>query len=89
MIEARQGIVEIIEQITEFTGSIYSGQKFHDELREKIALIGYMPQIGRVQVDVPMFRETFYKNYRIVYQELTDKIVIITVIHSRRLYPRP
>lgn len=88
-IEARQDIVEIIEQITEFTGSIYSGQKFYDELREKIALIGYMPQIGRVQADVPMFRETFYKSYRIVYQELTDKIVIITVIHSRRLYPRP
>lgn len=66
--QAKHNLLDIVEQIIEFTGSIYSGQKFYDEIREKIALIGYMPKIGRVQPDLPMYRETFYKHYRIVYQ---------------------
>lgn len=87
--DARWDILGIVDQIVEFTGSIYSGQKFYDGLREQFMRIGYMPKMGRVQADLPQYRETFYKNYRIVYHELDDKVLILTVIHSRRLYPRP
>ena len=34
-------------------------------------------------------REAFCRAYRIVYREQGDNIMIVTIIHSRRIYPRP
>lgn len=45
-----------------------------------------MPNIGTRRSDGTL--ETFVRNYRIVYEIIDDNVFIITIIHTRRLYPR-
>lgn len=87
--KAQRNFDEIIEQIIDFTGYELSGIRLSEEFFEKFALIGYMPRaIGRDRKDGSW--EAFCRGYRIVYEIInSDEIHIITIIHSRRLYPRP
>lgn len=71
----------------EFTGYEQSGIKLHADIFKKLNLLEFMPSIGIVRDDGT--RETFVRNYRIVYEIQNEDIFILTIIHTRRLYPRP
>lgn len=85
--KARKNIDEILENVIEFTGYEQSGIKLYKEITKKLELIAFMPRIGTLREDGTF--ETFVRNYRIVYDICDEAIFIITIIHTRRLYPRP
>lgn len=85
---ALNNIRECVRQVILYTGFETSGIKLQDRIFDKIESIGFMPSgIGRLREDGT--REAFIRGYRIVYEERDDYILIVTVIHSSRLYPRP
>ena len=86
--EAQNDIDHIVENVTEFTYSFISGMKLYEDLHAKIDMIAFMPAaMGRMRDDGS--REAFCRGYRIVYNIVDDEVHIITIIHSRRLYPSP
>ncbi|MGY4675315.1 type II toxin-antitoxin system RelE/ParE family toxin [Ursidibacter arcticus] len=87
--QALKDIDEIIENVIEFTSYTASGIKLYNEIFETLDLISLLPKAGRMRQENNALREMFARSYRIVYQEFDDVILIITVIHSRRLYPQP
>ncbi|KAE9532519.1 plasmid stabilization protein [Ursidibacter arcticus] len=87
--QALKDIDEIIENVIEFTSYTASGIKLYNEIFETLELISLLPKAGRMRQENNALREMFARSYRIVYQEFDDVILIITVIHSRRLYPQP
>ncbi|QIM63263.1 plasmid stabilization system protein [Pasteurellaceae bacterium Orientalotternb1] len=78
---------EIMCSVAYFTGYWTSAVNLFEELQNKFELIAFMPQIGVEREDGS--RETFCRGYRIVYEISGENVKILTVIHSRRLYPRP
>lgn len=86
--EAQNDINHIVENVAEFTYSFTSGLKLYEDLYAKIDMIAFMPEgVGRMRDD--SMREAFCRGYRIVYAIIGNEVQIKTVIHSRRLYPRP
>ncbi len=88
--QALQQINEILVNVVEFTGFDVSAIRLSDEIYEKIERITFMPlAIGRLRDDGS--REAFARKYRIVYDfdEIADEVVILSVIHSSRIYPCP
>ena len=86
--EAQNDINHIVENVAEFTYSFTSGLKLYEDLYAKIDMIAFMPEgVGRMRDDG--IREAFCRGYRIVYAIIGNEVQIKTVIHSRRLYPRP
>lgn len=86
--EAQNDIDCIIENVIDYTSFLSSGIKLFEDFQDKFDLIAYMPYaIGRAREDGK--REAFCRGYRIVYSIINDTVYINTVIHSRRLYPRP
>ena len=75
--------------IVEFTSFPLSGVKFLDDIYQHIELIGFMPEaIGRQRPESKNIRESFCRRYRVIYEIVDQTVYIITVIHSRRKYPR-
>lgn len=85
--EATDNIQEIMQSVASFTGYWTSAAVLLEDLQAKFDLLAFMPNIGKQRADGT--RETFCRGYRIVYDCVEDNLYIITVIHSRRLYPRP
>ena len=86
--EAQNDINHIVENVAEFTYSFTSGLKLYEDLYAKIDMIAFMPEgVGRMRDDG--MREAFCRGYRIVYAIIGNEVQIKTIIHSRRLYPRP
>ena len=86
--EAQNDINHLVENVAEFTYSFTSGLKLYEDLYAKIDMIAFMPEgVGRMRDDG--MREAFCRGYRIVYAIIGNEVQIKTVIHSRRLYPRP
>ncbi|OBW91267.1 plasmid stabilization system protein [Gallibacterium genomosp. 3] len=75
----------ILSNVIEFTGFEISGIRLFEEFSEKFDIIQFMPEIGRLREDGT--RETFARNYRIIYEEIDNIVYILTVIHCSRLYP--
>ena len=75
----------ILKNVIEFTGFEISGIRLFDEFSEKFDIIRFMPEIGRIREDGT--RETFARNYRIIYEEIDNVVYILAVIHCSRLYP--
>ena len=85
--KARRDLVEVVENVVDYTCSLESGVRLFSALRSKIALLADMPEgIGRVRDDGK--REAFCRGYRIVYRIEKDTVYILTILHSRMLYPR-
>ncbi|AGK00555.1 TPA: type II toxin-antitoxin system RelE/ParE family toxin [Mannheimia haemolytica] len=84
---ARSNVIEILQSVEDYTGHWLSAVSLWEQLQNKLDLIAFMPTIGRRREDGTL--ETFCRNYRIVYEIHLEKVYIITIIHSRRLYPRP
>ena len=86
--DAQRYLREIIANIIEYTGYEASGIKLSEDIFSKIDVIAYMPlAAGRVVHGNK--RKAFCRGYRIVYDVAGDEVRIQTIIHSRRLYPRP
>lgn len=85
--EAQNDLIEITTNIIEFTGFFVSGMKFQERIYEYLELISAFPGMGRRRTDGTM--ETFCNGYRIVYKYNDEEVVVLAIIHSRRLYPRP
>lgn len=85
---AQQDLRDIIANIIEYTGYENSGIKLADDIFNKIDVIAYIPE-GAGRIIGENQREAFCRGYRIVYDILDDEVHIKTIIHSRRLYPRP
>ncbi|OOF86866.1 plasmid stabilization system protein [Rodentibacter ratti] len=86
--EALNDIEECVQQAIIYTGFEMTGIRLHEKIFDKIESIGFMPKaIGRLREDGS--REAFIRGYRIVYEEKDDHILIVAIIHSSRLYPRP
>lgn len=83
---AANDIDTILSSVIEFTGFETSGIRLFEEFAEKFDIIGFMPTIGRVREEDGT-RETFARNYRIIYEEKDNVVYILTVIHCSRLYP--
>ncbi len=84
--DAKNDIREIMQNVIDYTSYTSSGVKLYNEFREKFDLIAMLPKCGKRREDGT--REIFARSYRIVYEEIEDAVVILTVIHARRLYPR-
>lgn len=84
--EAQNDIDHILMNVLEYTGFIESALKLEGALHDKFSLLSMFPYIGRVREN--NIRETFVNDYRVVYQVFEYEIHILTVIHSRRLYPK-
>lgn len=85
--QAENDIDEIIDNVVEFTGYEQSGIRLHADIFKKLSLLEFMLSIGIARDDGT--RESFVRNYRIVYEIIEEDVFIITIIHTRRLYPRP
>lgn len=82
---ARNDITGIMKNVVDYTSHTTSGIKIYNEIREKFDLITMLPKCGKQKDDGT--REIFARSYRIVYEEMEDSVVILTVIHARKLYP--
>ena len=78
-----------IENIKEFisTGSVSNANHFIKSIRDRISLLKKHPEIGP-----PVYPERFinlrkllFKSYRIIYQYMDEKVIIITIHHQSRL----
>lgn len=84
---AQCNLVEIVDNVIQFTGYSASGIRLYNELIDHFHKIAFMPyglgtDIGEGR------RQTFCRKYRIIYRIWHDDIYILTVIHSSRIYPR-
>ncbi|MFH1982435.1 MAG: type II toxin-antitoxin system RelE/ParE family toxin [Pseudomonadota bacterium] len=66
-----------------------AAKRWIDRLKERTRAVIHAPLSGRI---VPEFsrddiRELIEGNYRIVYQVLVDRIVVLTVFEGHRLFP--
>lgn len=87
--QALRQLEEIVENVIEFTGFEISGIRLQNDILDKVEQIAFMPLSGRAREDGS--RETFTRRYRIVYDfdKQADEVIILAIIHSSRLYPRP
>ncbi|MCK3658549.1 hypothetical protein A4G18_07445 [Pasteurellaceae bacterium Pebbles2] len=84
---AQKNINEILDSVYQYTLFPSTPKKLLEEFHRTFQLLGTAPKMGKLQADGK--RMTFCRHYRILYQEHDDRIEILTVIHSRRLYPQP
>ncbi|MGR6980542.1 type II toxin-antitoxin system RelE/ParE family toxin [Testudinibacter sp. P27/CKL/0425] len=82
---ANQDIETIMINITEFVG-LQSAVNVINDIQKSIALLSTMPDMG-AKGDVEGTREIYPRGYRVVYRTTETHILIITVLHCRRLYP--
>lgn len=84
--EAQRNLIEIARNIDDFVGK-ESAIKIVNYIRKSINLLAEFPNMG-VSGLVKNTREIYPKRYRVVYKTVEDHIVILTIMHSKRLYPR-
>ncbi|WP_396216921.1 type II toxin-antitoxin system RelE/ParE family toxin [Gemmatimonas sp.] len=59
-------------------------------LNESVGLLSNNPDAGRLvpERDDPALRELIRPPYRVVYERHLDAVVILTIFHSARMFPR-
>ena len=85
---AQQNLSDIVSNVVEFTGHAISGIRLQEEIFERLDLLAYFPESGKVRPEENS-REIIFRGYRIVYELNNSNIVVTAIIHSSRLYPRP
>lgn len=85
---AQNNLNDIIANVVEFTGHTLSGIRLQEEIYERLDLLTYFPESGLLRKKENC-REIIFRGYRIVYDIRNDDVVVIAIIHSSRLYPRP
>ena len=84
-----QEALEDIESIASYIqkdSSIYA-KSVVSKIFEKVEILADFPEIGRVVPEISQkeIRELFVYSYRLVYRINTKNIIIIAVIHGRRI----
>jgi len=82
---ARKDLNEIFNYIS--LDSPQYAESFLRDIYEKVENLENFSKMGRrvPEIEHRNVREIIFKNYRIVYRILNDKIQIITIIHGSRL----
>ncbi|MGQ4874619.1 MAG: type II toxin-antitoxin system RelE/ParE family toxin [Promethearchaeia archaeon] len=82
--KAEDDLNEIIEYIAQ--DSIEFAISFYEQIKEKVENLIRFPRIGRKvpEYNDPNIRELIFKNYRLIYKIIDDKIQIIRLIHGSR-----
>ncbi len=83
--KAENDLNGIIDYIAE--DSIEFAISFYEQVKEKVENLIEFPKIGRKvpEIDDPNIRELIFRNYRLIYQFLGDKIQIVRIIHGSRI----
>ena len=83
--KAENDLNGIIDYIAE--DSIEFALSFYEQVKEKVENLIEFPKIGRKvpEIDDPNIRELIFRNYRLIYQFLGDKIQIVRIIHGSRI----
>ncbi|EFX91584.1 plasmid stabilization system protein, RelE/ParE family [Actinobacillus ureae ATCC 25976] len=84
--QAQRNLIEIAHNIVDFAG-LESAIKVIGYIRKSVNLLAEFPEMG-VQGIVKGTREIYPRRYRVVYKETEQNIIIITIMHGKRLYPR-
>lgn len=66
--------------------SKFYAQKVSQDIIEKTAILGKLPEIGRIvpELDNHNIRELFIHSYRLIYEVSPTDIMILALIHGRR-----
>jgi addiction module RelE/StbE family toxin len=78
-----------IDRIAEYIGrdSRYHAQQVIERLFELASALPAHPRIGRVvpELNSDEVREQFLYSYRLIYEITGDRVVVLAVIHGKRL----
>lgn len=71
--------------------SVRYAQAQIENIQIAVARLSSFPSIGRSVPEFPhlLYRELIVDNYRVIYRPQEDKIVIMAVVHGRRLLNDP
>lgn len=84
--DAVSDIDEILENIEDFTGWRSSADRLLAEFEYQFGLLQLFPEMGSIREDG--LRQLIINHYRVIYEFDGETVLILTVIHSRRLYPK-
>ena len=78
-----------LEQIAHYIANDSPARAKHllESIFKKEKVITKYPYSGRIvpELEIETIREVFFRNYRIIYQILDEKIDVLTVFHSSRI----
>lgn len=76
---------EIIDYIAQ--DSLEYALSFYEEVSEKVENLTQFPKMGRIvpELDDPNIRELFFRNYRLIYRILGEKVQIVRLFHGSRV----
>ena len=85
---AERDILELTEYITD-NDSIESAEYVLEKLESACLSLGIEPNRGRrvpelARIGVTTFRQIYFKSYRIIYQTLDKKVLVMSVVDGRR-----
>ena len=83
--QARADLVEIFQFIA--ADEPKAARKLLNRIQQSASTIGEQPLIGRVvpEFEVANIRERIVRPYRLIYRILNTDILVLTVVHSRRV----
>lgn len=81
---ATDSLTEILDYIAE--SNPLTALKFIEAINEKVLVLKDFPLSGRIvpEFDDPKLRELIHGNYRIIYRNEKNEIIIVVVRHSKR-----
>ncbi|TFG22170.1 MAG: type II toxin-antitoxin system RelE/ParE family toxin [Promethearchaeota archaeon] len=82
---AQNDLNDIIDYIAQ--DSLEFALSFYDQVKEKLENLTEFPNMGRKvpELDDPNIRELIFRNYRLIYRIMGDKIQIVRVFHGSRI----
>ena len=82
---AQDDLNEIIDYIAQ--DSLEFALSFYEQVKEKLENLTEFPNIGRKvpELEDPNIRELIFRNYRLIYRFLGDRIQILRIIHGSRI----
>ena len=82
---AQDDLNEIIDYIAQ--DSLEFALSFYEQVKEKLENLTEFPNIGRKvpELEDPNIRELIFRNYRLIYRFLGDRIHILRIIHGSRI----
>ncbi|KAE9528399.1 type II toxin-antitoxin system RelE/ParE family toxin [Testudinibacter aquarius] len=82
---ANNDLENIMANITEFVG-LQSAINVLGDIQKSMELLQMTPEMGVVGAILGT-REIYPRGYRVVYRITAKKILIVTIVHCRQLYP--
>lgn len=68
--------------------SKFYAKKVSSEIVEKTVKLNLFPEVGRTvpEIEDPNVREVLIYSYRIIYEIFPDKIEVLAIVHSKRIF---